>query len=213
MSVDSGVLTEAQTNGAVVRQSRRAARVCLPVLALLIPSHALAHEAQGALGGFVSGFTHPIFGYDHLLAMLAVGIWGAQMGGGSIWTLPVVFPLIMAVGGFLGAAGVSLPNVEIMVALSVVGLGLAIALELKPPLLIATLAVGVFAVFHGHAHGTELPAAADPITYAVGFVSATGLIHLVGIGFGLLVGSAFNGWVARGAGVLIVLGGVYFLIT
>ena len=92
MSVDSGVLTEAQTNGAVVRQSRRAARVCLPVLALLIPSHALAHEAQGALGGFVSGFTHPIFGYDHLLAMLAVGIWGAQMGGGSIWTLPVVFP-------------------------------------------------------------------------------------------------------------------------
>ena len=157
---------------------------------LLAPSPAFAHEAQGTLGGFVSGFTHPIFGYDHLLAMLAVGVWGAQMGGRSIWTLPVVFPLIMAMGGFLGAAGTPLPHVETWVALSVLGLGLAIAFALRPAEWMAVAAVGLFAVFHGHAHGTETPQAADPVAYGVGFVMATGLIHIVGIGFGLVVDAA-----------------------
>jgi urease accessory protein len=179
----------------------------------LLPADAWAHTAQGTLGGFASGFSHPIFGYDHLLAMLAVGLWGVQLGGSSIWTLPVVFPLIMAVGGFAGAAGVGLPGVELMIQLSMVGLGLAIALNLRPPEWAAILAVGIFAVFHGHAHGTELPAAANPVAYGVGFVLATGMIHLVGIGFGLAVGSLFDGKVTRGAGALIASTGLYFVAT
>jgi urease accessory protein len=187
-------------------------RLSLLTSVLLASSPAFAHETQGMLGGFASGFRHPIFGYDHLLAMLAVGIWGAQIGGRSIWMLPVVFPLIMAIGGFLGAAGIPLPYVEILVALSVFGLGLAIALALKPVEWMSIIAVGLFAVFHGHAHGTEAPEAADPLAYGIGFVMATGLIHLTGIGFGLLVGSAFKGWVARSAGILIALAGVYFLV-
>lgn len=182
------------------------------VLVVLFPTAAFAHSGAGVIGGFQSGFLHPITGYDHLLAMVAVGIWGAQMGGRSVWTLPVVFPLVMAVGGFFGAIGVPLPHVEILIALSVLGLGGAIALQWKAPEMIAIAAVGIFAVFHGHAHGAELPGAADPVAYGIGFVVATGLIHLAGIGFGLVLGKLMNGWVSRGAGALIALAGVYFLI-
>lgn len=181
-------------------------------IALLAPTTAFAHEGAGTLGGFMSGFRHPIFGYDHLLAMLAVGIWGAQMGGRAVWTLPTVFPLIMAAGGFAGATGVPLPYVEVLIALSVIGLGLAIALQWKAPEMIAIAAVGIFAVFHGHAHGAELPEAADPVAYGIGFVLATGLIHIAGIAFGLILGKLMNGWVSRGAGALITAAGLYFLL-
>ncbi len=182
------------------------------VFALLLAAAAHAHTGEGALGGFTSGFLHPILGYDHLLAMLLVGIWGAQMGGRNVWTLPVVFPVVMALGGFAGAAGLPLPGVEIAIALSVVGLGLAVALAAKPPELVASVAVGVFAVFHGFAHGAELPAAADGTAYGIGFVLATGLIHLAGIGFGLAVLSRQQGRIARFAGAAMSLAGVYFLV-
>ncbi len=177
---------------------------------LLAASPAQAHTG-GTLGGFLSGFQHPILGPDHLLAMFAVGIWGAQIGGRALWELPVVFPLIMSVGGMLALAGVPLPHVEFWVGLSVLCLGAAIAAAWKPFEIVAVAIVGLFAIFHGHAHGVELPKAADPAAYGVGFVSATGLIHVAGIGFGLLLGTRLNGALGRGAGGLIALCGVYFL--
>lgn len=188
---------------------------CLNVLAVaaifaLAPAPALAHVEIGPVGGFQSGFVHPIIGTDHLLAMLAVGIWGAQMGGRNVWTLPVTFPLIMAMGGILGMSGVGLPTVELGIALSVFVLGLAIAFAWKAPEWVALLLIAVFAIFHGFAHGAELPAAVDPASYAVGFVVATGLIHVVGIGIGLLLHRPWKGRVSQALGGIIALMGIYF---
>jgi urease accessory protein len=155
--------------------------------AWIIPGVAHAHLIQSGAGGMGSGFEHPLTGPDHFLAMFAVGLWGAQMGGRSIWTLPVTFPLIMVVGGMLGILGVPLPGEEIGIALSIIALGSAIALRWHPAEWIALLLISVFAICHGHAHGAELPTAADPADYAVGFVIATGFIHLFGIGVGLVL--------------------------
>jgi urease accessory protein len=174
---------------------------------------ALGHIEGDSLGGFSSGFRHPIFGLDHLLAMLAVGIWGAQMGGRTVWTLPVAFPLMMAVGGIVGMSGVSLPHVEIGIGLSVFALGLAIALAWRPAQVAALALIAVFALFHGYAHGVELPLAADPAAYSIGFVGATGLIHVLGIAIGLGLGRLFEGRFARGLGCVIAVAGVYFLST
>jgi urease accessory protein len=180
------------------------------LLAVLLSGSAEAHTG-GAVGGFLSGVAHPLFGYDHLLAMLAVGIWGAQMGGRAVWTLPVTFPLIMAVGGVLGMAGVPIPSVELGIALSVLVLGLAIAFAWRPFEPVALLIVAAFAIFHGYAHGIELPTAADPIAYSIGFVAATGGIHVAGIAIGLLLGRLYEGRVSRGLGGAIAAGGLYFL--
>lgn len=189
-------------------------RITLPVLlgACGFCAAAHAHTGAGALGGFQSGFLHPVLGFDHLLAMLLVGIWGAQLGGQNVWKLPVVFPMVMAVGGFAGAAGLPLPGVEIAIALSVIGLGLSVAIAFKPKEWVALAMVGTFAVFHGYAHGAELPEAADGVSYGIGFVLATGLIHLAGIGFGLAALSRFEGKIARAAGGAMSLVGVYFLL-
>ncbi|MEM7748364.1 MAG: HupE/UreJ family protein [Pseudomonadota bacterium] len=176
----------------------------------LIPEVASAHYVGGVLGGFQSGFTHPIVGTDHLLAMLAVGIWGAQMGGRSVWTLPVTFPLIMAAGGVLGMSGITLPHVELGIAISVFILGLAIAFAWRAPESIALLLIAVFAIFHGYAHGLELPQAIDPGSYAMGFVVATGLIHVVGIGIGLLLSKPWKGQLAQMLGGAIAVTGIYF---
>jgi urease accessory protein len=178
---------------------------------LVAPNMASAHTGEGTLGGFASGFAHPIFGYDHLLAMLAVGIWGAQMGGRAVWTLPVTFPLIMAFGGVLGMAGLYLPAVETGIALSVLVLGLAIAFAWRPFEPVALLIIAVFAILHGYAHGQELPEAVDPTAYSAGFVIATGGIHVVGIGIGLLIGKLFEGRVSRALGAIIAASGLYFL--
>jgi urease accessory protein len=194
-------------------QARRI-RIALSIalaLALLHAAPAAAHTGEGAVGGFVSGFQHPLFGVDHLLAMLAVGIWGAQMGGRRVWTLPVTFPLIMAFGGIAGMAGLYLPEVELGIALSVLALGLAIAFAWRPFEPVALLLIALFAVFHGYAHGVELPSAADPAAYSVGFVIATGVIHIAGIGIGLLIGKLFDGWVSRGLGAVIAASGLYFI--
>lgn len=172
---------------------------------------ALAHST-GGLGGFSSGFQHPVLGPDHLLAMLAVGIWGAQIGGRSTWALPVAFPMMMAVGGLIGMSGVYVAHVESGIAVSVLVLGAAIAFAWRPFELVSLAIIAAFAFFHGYAHGVELPAAADPAAYAAGFVIATGLIHLVGIGIGLTVGKLAAGRVSRGVGAAVACVGIYFLV-
>jgi urease accessory protein len=185
------------------------------VLALLLISlaalPAFAHSTEHIGGGFASGFMHPLLGPDHVVAMVAVGLWGAFLGSPALWVLPVVFPLVMALGGVLGVLGVPLPGVEIGIALSAVALGAMVALAVRPPLWVAGLLVAVFAVFHGHAHGAELPQEADPLVYSVGFVLATGLLHLGGIGFGTLVRTPAGRIAVRAAGGLISLTGLFFL--
>jgi urease accessory protein len=172
---------------------------------------AVAHIVTGAQGGFSSGFAHPLTGRDHFLAMFSVGLWGAQMGGRRIWSLPVTFPLIMVIGGIAGMLGVVLPGVEIGIALSIVALGLAIAFVWRPPEWAALALISVFAICHGYAHGAELPQSADPADYAIGFVLATGMIHLFGIGVGLALTKPRKGEFARLIGGAIALGGFYFL--
>ena len=172
---------------------------------------AFAHTGTGAIGGFVSGFTHPIFGLDHLVAMVAVGLWGAFLGAPAIWVLPVVFPLIMACGGVLGILGVPLPHVETWIALSAVVLGLCVFAAFRPPLWVAAMIVGAFGLFHGHAHGVELPDAANPLTYSIGFVLATGLLHLSGIAIGLLVAWKGGQYFVRASGAVISAVGFAFL--
>jgi len=178
----------------------------------LLPGPAAAHIIQGAQGGFGSGFAHPLTGPDHFLAMFAVGLWGAQMGGRQVWTLPVTFPLIMVVGGVIGMLGVPLPAIEIGIALSILALGLAIALAWRPAEWIALILIAYFALCHGYAHGAELPLSVDPADYAIGFVLATGMIHLFGIGVGLGLNKPVGGRLARALGALIGVGGVYFLV-
>lgn len=162
--------------------------------------------------GFLTGFVHPLSGWDHMLAMVAVGLWGAFLGRPAIWQLPVVFPIVMALGGVLGIAGVMLPLVEVGIAASALILGLMIVLAVRPPLWVAGAVVGAFAVFHGHAHGTELPHAANGLSYAAGFVVATGLLHLAGIAFGMLIRWPAGALTIRGAGGLIAAGGCLFLL-
>ena len=165
------------------------------------------------MGGFASGFEHPLSGPDHLLAMFSVGLWGAQMGGRPVWSLPVTFPLIMCIGGVLGIAGVALPGIQLGIALSIIVLGGAIAAEWKAAEWLAVVIVAFFAIFHGYAHGAELPQAVDPAAYAVGFVVSTGMIHLFGIAVGLAVGRLRGGLVSRALGGFISLGGIYYLVS
>jgi urease accessory protein len=183
----------------------------VPLLLLLTATAASAHTGDAAGAGFVTGFLHPLLGWDHVAAMIAVGLWGAFLGAPAIWVLPVAFPLVMALGGALGVAGVPLPGIETGIAASALVIGLAVALAARPPLWVAAAIVALFAVFHGHAHGTEMPTAADPIAYAAGFVVATGLLHLAGIAFGLLAARPAGRIAVRAAGGVIALGGAAFL--
>ncbi|AUD58823.1 urease accessory protein UreJ [Shewanella sp. Pdp11] len=143
-----------------------------------------AHEIHSG-GGFMSGFNHPVLGFDHLLAMLSVGMLSTQLGGRAIWTVPLAFVTFMLVGGILGLYAIAVPFVEIGIALSVLLLGLAIAFDRQIPLLFAMAFVGVFAIFHGHAHGAEMPELASPVLYALGFLFGTAVIHLGGVMIGL----------------------------
>jgi urease accessory protein len=187
----------------------RTAAAFAAVLAIGLAGPAFAHTGDG-IGGFASGFFHPVFGPDHVVAMVAVGLWGVFLGMPAIWMLPVIFPLVMAFGGALGILGVPLPSVETGIALSGVVLGLCVAFAARPPLWVAGIVVGLFAVFHGHAHGAEMPEASDPVAYALGFVVATGLLHLCGIAFGLLARWPAGVVAVRAAGALIaVAGGAY----
>jgi urease accessory protein len=174
---------------------------------------ALAHETEGVAGGLLSGLTHPLFGLDHVVAMVAVGLWGGQLKQPAIWLLPVTFPLVRAFGGVLGARGAPLPGVEIGIAISAVVLGVAVAAFFKPPLWVAAVVVGAFAIFHGHAHGAELPESATPLAYGAGFVISTGLLHASGIAIGLLLHWPAGEKVVRVLGGVISCVGLYFLVS
>jgi urease accessory protein len=190
------------------------ARTPILILSLALisaASPALAHSGGNLTGGLLSGFTHPILGPDHVAAMVAVGIWGAFLGRTAIWVLPVIFPLVMAFGGVLGILGVPLPAVEIGIAASAIVIGGMVAFAARPPMWIAAVIVGAFAIFHGHAHGTELPASANAAAYAIGFVISTGLLHLAGIAFGLLVRWPQGRIAVRAAGGVIAVTGLGFL--
>lgn len=178
--------------------------------ALVWAGPAAAHTG-GLIGGLQSGFLHPITGLDHVVAMVAVGLWGGILGRPALWLLPVTFPLMMAVAGAAAVAQVPLGGVEAGIALSGVVLGLAVLLALRPPLWAAMLVVGAFAAFHGHAHGTELPEAANPAFYALGFVVATGLLHLAGIAIGALWRWRAGRYAVRAAGAAIAVAGAAFL--
>jgi urease accessory protein len=179
-------------------------------LLLLAGSPAAAHTGSAG-GGFIGGFAHPLFGPDHVVAMVAVGLWGAFLGAPAIWLLPIVFPLVMAFGGVVAILGLALPGVETAIAVSAVVLGLMVLLAARPPLWIAAALVGGFAIFHGHAHGAELPPETNAVAYAVGFVVATGLLHLVGIAFGLLARWPAGRFAVRAVGGVIALAGIGFL--
>jgi len=186
--------------------------LAISALLMVCAGAASAHsDAAGMAGGFMSGFFHPLLGWDHVIAMVAVGLWGAFLGMPALWLLPVVFPLVMTVGGALGVMGVPLPAVETGIALSAVALGAVVAAALRPPLWVAAVLVGVFAIFHGHAHGTELPDAADPVAYSLGFVMATGLLHLAGIALGLVTRWPAGITAVRAVGAGIAVGGLGFL--
>jgi len=185
-------------------------RAALAAALLLVALPAWAHEGGGQAAGFLSGMLHPVSGLDHVLAMVAVGLWGAQLGAPAIWLLPVAFPLVMAFGGFLGLMGVPVPGVELGIALSAVLLGVMVATQSRPPLGVAIALVGFFAVFHGHAHGTELPAGASGLLYSVGFVIVTGLLHATGIAVGLVHRWERGRLALRGAGAAVTAAGVFF---
>ncbi|HEU4381952.1 MAG TPA: HupE/UreJ family protein [Anaeromyxobacteraceae bacterium] len=178
---------------------------------LLWPAAALAHQRGGEAAGLLSGLGHPLSGLDHVLAMIAVGLWGAQLGAPAIWLLPVTFPMVMALGGMLGLMGLRLPGIEVGVAASALVLGLAVLREARPRLWLAAAVVGFFAVFHGHAHGTELPPGANGVAYSAGFVVATGSLHAAGIAIGLVHRWPAGRVALRAAGACVALAGVAFL--
>lgn len=170
-----------------------------------LASRALAHVETGQATGFLAGLAHPVSGLDHVLAMVAVGLWGAQLGAPAIWLLPVTFPIVMALGGLLGLLGVPLPGVEVGIAASAILLGAAVMTERRLPLYAAAALGGFFAVFHGHAHGTELPPGQSGLLYSLGFVVATGCLHAIGIAIG-----AIHRWPAGRIALRVAGGGVGF---
>jgi urease accessory protein len=170
-----------------------------------------AHVGDGGSGGFGVGFMHPLLGWDHLVAMVAVGLWGAMLGGAARWVLPLTFPLVMAAGAGLGAGDVALPGVEIAIALSAVVLGGLLAWAARPPVWLAALVVGYAAVFHGHAHGAEVLARGWFWPSLAGMVAATLLLHLGGLGVGVLARRASLGGLPRALGLVIAAAGAGFL--
>jgi urease accessory protein len=178
---------------------------------VLAPVAALAHQETGQAAGFLAGLAHPVSGLDHVLAMIAVGLWGAVLGPPAIWVLPVAFPLVMAFGGLMGLLGFPLPGVEIGIAVSAVVLGALVLAEVRPPLWLAALIVAFFAIFHGHAHGRELPEGTSALLYSLGFVVATGLLHAVGIGLGVAHRWAAGRRLVQLAGGGVALAGLFFL--
>ena len=186
---------------------RRAASLVLAV----VPVAALAHEEAGQAAGFLAGLAHPVSGLDHVLAMIAVGLWGAVLGPPAIWVLPVAFPLVMAVGGLMGLLGFPLPGVEVGIAVSAIVLGTMVLAEVRPPLWLAAAMVAFFAVFHGHAHGRELPPGTSALLYSLGFVVATGVLHAVGILIGVAHRWAAGRQIVRVAGGAVALAGLFFL--
>jgi urease accessory protein len=193
------------------RRSRTAWVIAAVGVGALLSNPAAGHMGTGLPGGLVSGLVHPFSGIDHLLAMVSVGLWSAFLGRPLVYVLPVVFPAMMVAGALMGMFGVPLPPVEVGIALSVLVLGGCIALSVRAPVWGASLVVGLFAIFHGYAHGKELPSAADPVSYSAGFVLATGLLHVSGISLGFLNHRPNGVLVTRSVGGVIAVLGAWFL--
>lgn len=189
--------------------ARSIAVAAIAAALLAIPSPLAAHEG-GSAAGILSGLLHPISGVDHVLAMIAVGIWGAQLGQPAIWVLPVTFPMVMALGGMLGLLGIPLPGVEVGIGLSALLLGIMVAREARPPLKAAAVLVAFFAIFHGYAHGAELPEGQSGILYSIGFVASTGTLHACGIAIGVIHRWDWGRTLLKVMGWLIALAGVWF---
>lgn len=187
--------------------------VVLLLAALIVPSLAHAHVGVGETSGFLHGMGHPLNGLDHICAMIAVGLWAAQMGGRSIWAVPLTFVGVMALGGFLGVIGVNVPFVEMGIVISVLALGVFVAASVRLPLVASVTLVGLFAAFHGHAHGSEIPEAASGLVYAAGFIVATALLHALGIGLGITIQRLARPQIVRLAGIAIALCGGYLLLS
>jgi len=196
----------------VRRGGEIAARALLVGSTVLAGGPASAHTGTGLAGGFNMGFAHPLTGLDHLLAMISVGLWGAVLGRPLIYALPILFPGIMVLGAVLGMFAIPVPSIEAGIALSVVVLGMCIAFNVRAPVWAAALVVGTFALFHGYAHGRELPSAADPLGYSAGFVLATGLLHVSGICIGFVNERPGGAAVRGGIGALIGAAGVWFVV-
>lgn len=194
-----------------MRKAIDARAVLLGTVLTIVAHGAQAHIVAGEANGFFSGVLHPISGADHILAMVSVGMWGAQLGQPAIWILPVTFPIMMAFGGLLGFLGVPLPFTELGIALSMVVLGGAVMLEARPPLPLVMAIVAFFAIFHGHAHGTELPEGESALLYSLGFVMATGFLHLVGITIGEVRRWDWGKGALRLAGSAVGLAGLVFI--
>jgi len=188
------------------------APVCLTVLAaLMMPDLVQAHVGQSVHGSILAGLGHPFSGIDHILVMIAIGIWASQLGRRAVLALPFVFPLIMALGAFLGAIGVALPSVETGIALSAIFLGASVLLKFRADLVIAVPLVAVFGLFHGHAHGAELPIGQNGVLFGAGFIIGTGSLHAAGVAFGLMRGWRWGRAALHGAGAGVLACGIAFL--
>jgi urease accessory protein len=186
------------------------------LLTCLIPTAALAHVGIGSTSGFSHGFMHPLGGLDHQLAMVLVGILAVQLGGRAIWLLPLTFMSLMALGGMLGIIGAPLQFIEIGIALSLICLGLAVACRVGLPMILAAGLVGLFAIFHGHAHGAEMPVDVSSIEYGIGFLLATGLLHAIGLAIGFVIGATserFGANLSRVTGSLATIVGLSLFLN
>jgi urease accessory protein len=188
-----------------------------PLSALLLlalsPSLAHAHTGVGSTSGIWSGLAHPATGIDHILAMVAVGLWAAQRGGRAIWLVPLAFITVMAVGGVLGMMAISIPFVEQGIVASVLVLGVLIAAAVRLPLVASMILVGLFALFHGHAHGAEMPDTAAGLAYGLGFILATACLHGIGISLGVVAQRFGTERLVRYAGGAIAVFGLYLLLA
>ncbi len=180
---------------------------------LFTPSLAHAHVGVGEASGILHGLAHPMTGLDHIAAMVAVGLWAAQRGGRALWVVPLSFVTAMMVGGAMGAMGISIPFVELGIAASVLVLGLLIAAAFRLPLMMSSILVGLFAVFHGHAHGAEMPETMSGLAYGMGFILATGLLHGCGIGLGLIAQKLASPNLVRYAGGITAAFGAYLIFA
>jgi len=182
------------------------------IFLFLLPSFAYAHVGVDETNGFLHGLAHPVSGLDHVCAMLAVGLWAAQMGGRSVWAVPLTFVVVMAFGGILPLFGISLPFVEQGIVLSVLWLGVLIAASIHLPLWLSSGMVGLFALWHGHAHGAEMPESVSGVGYALGFMLSTSLLHISGIAFGLGMQRLSHERLVHATGAGIALCGVYLAV-
>lgn len=188
------------------------ATVAFLLAVLLAVPPAFAHPGTEYARSMGSGFLHPVTGFDHMLAMVAVGLWAGLNGGRAVWVWPVVFVLLMLAGGALGMAHVSVPFVEPGILASVVLLGLLVAVGLQAPTFVGAILVGLFALLHGHAHGAELPLGTSALGYMAGFAIATAMLHTIGIAIVRTAGSGVGAWAVRGAGALVAVCGVMLFV-